>query len=73
MRFNLSNKINNKKMTLEEVPDGMSISKAKELILEKIPSEISLAEQAISMYQNIGVPPHIVLPNTLPNISLFVV
>lgn len=32
----------------------MSISKAKELMFGKLPSEISLAEQAISMYQNIG-------------------
>lgn len=32
----------------------MSISKAKELILEKIPTEVFLAEQAISMYQNVG-------------------
>ena len=39
---------------LEEVTDEVSISKAKELILKKIPSEISLVEQAISMYQNIG-------------------
>jgi hypothetical protein len=32
----------------------MSISKTKELIFEKIPTEVFLAEQAISMDQNVG-------------------